>query len=214
MNNQLILDENFENIQFDVLKDNRTKQFLIEIGFVILLFVISGFIIQLEFPAVFRLPILMIPGVLLIVLQKIIIQLIKSQKIGKGILMLNSLVVNDSNYLINEMEVIWVYLGKTSTSSKSGLRFNRFDTIRLSIIDKNGNKTNYHINNNLDENETVYDVFKAIKKKTKTSKIQFHKSVKFDKEEYRRRKEVRKRYLDSLPLREKRERIRKLKMGK
>lgn len=199
------MEANSSNIHFNIIKPiNRKKRIITYIVFTILFFVMMYFAVKFSENGLWML----LAYVILFILEWLYVEYQKRKIIGEGFINENQITVLDKSYSFKEIDMCWIHFGVVAPSNSDNPRFEDFSTIQMTIIFDQHNKTTFHLLNEISDFNPLSAKFLKLKKLTKSFKIQFHKAQRFDQIEYKRRVDVKNRYLKSLPIRQKRKALR------
>jgi len=205
------MEANSFNIHFNIIKPiNRKKRIITYIVFTILFFVMMYVAIKFLENGLW----MMLAYVVLFFLDWLYVEYHKRKIIGEGFINENQITVLDKSYLFKEIDMCWIYFGFKSASGSKDSSFRNFSTIQMTIILDHHNKITFHLLNEISDFYPLSAKLIQLKKQTRSFKLQFHKAQRFEQVEYKRRVDVKNRYLKSLPIRQKRKALRSKNRGK
>ena len=144
-----------ENIEFKVLKKPSSLERLITIFFFLLIYAL-GIYFAIKFVDKFdqrfnylnaKIASIVFLGILIFI-ERQYDGFVKKRCIGKGSISANGIYILDETFDFNLIKMLWVNYGlNTKSNNEIQYLFKDFETINLSVIDKNDKITKFHINN-------------------------------------------------------------------
>lgn len=116
--------------------------------------------------------------------------LFRDKVIAKASISPTKIVLGNEVFKFDEIQMCWIHIGIIRRTTQSGhiLSFEDVNTLIMTIIQNNGKRRIFHIENERKYPKLLSDLLKDLIKEHKLSKIQFHLSKKFDEKELNRRR--------------------------
>ncbi len=123
----------------------------------------------------------------LLAVERLYDSIVRSRRVGKGEISKNHIIINGNQFNFSEITMLWVNYGlNTIRGNEVEYLFKDYETIKLTVIDENNKKCQFHIDNESVKSNgiVVSDYIEYLKNKYHFFKIHFHDQKRFSKKEY------------------------------